>query len=88
MARLSRYLLLAAVLLFAQQATQLHALTHDPGHVSAKCLSFHSADNAIAGQVFTAPASSSPGFGFSEPVFTLHLPPRIVFDSRAPPALS
>ena len=104
MSSLFRHILLALVLLFSQQAAQLHALSHLPrdlaaglggekkappvGHAAEQCLAFHAIDSA-------APGIASPivaNCAASTPVagFNLPLPfaPRIVFDSRAPPSLS
>ena len=88
MRRSLRYLLIAFALLFAQQASQLHALQHSAGHPAAQCLAFHTADNALPSVAVTPdlPFAVPPGVaGFTLPI---SFPPRIEFDSRAPPALS
>jgi len=102
--RILRRLLIALVLLFGQQAAQLHALSHlgqalacaegeakgpcPAGHPAAQCLAFHAMDSALPSIAsaldlhHVAPVAPAP--------FTLPLPfpPRIAFDSRAPPVLS
>ena len=102
--RTLRHLLIALALLFAQQAAQLHALTHlkydlaklasgdrgvpPIGHPAEQCIAFHAVDSALAncGVAIEPPHVSLPAVAH----FTLPLPfpPRIAFDSRAPPALS
>ncbi|MGB5080179.1 MAG: hypothetical protein WBO23_05490 [Burkholderiales bacterium] len=104
MNRTFRHLLLAATLVFAQQAAQLHALAHfkhdlikaerggqcvpPVSHPAAQCIAFHAIDSVLAA---LAPAIDSiqialPAIG---PVaLPLPSPPRIEFDSRAPPVLS
>jgi hypothetical protein len=91
-------------LLLSQYAAQTHALSHlshelavaehgekntpPLGHPIEKCVAFHALDGAISSNsaasgsicVATPPAAQF--------VATLPFPPRIVFDSRAPPALS
>ena len=103
MGRSLRHLLFALALLFTQQAAQLHALSHlgpdqrvaagsrdsapPIGHPAEQCLAFHALDGAlpILALAFEPPrAEHSRLARFRLPV--LH-PPRIVFDSRAPPAL-
>lgn len=104
MNRTLRHLLIALALLFGQQAAQLHALSHraqDPsrvaggeksvppaGHPAAQCLAFHAMDSALPSVAPTFDLHHVPP---AAPVsFTLPLafPPRIAFDSRAPPVLS
>ena len=97
MKRALRHLLIALALLFSQQATQLHALSHlghdgkgapPVGHPAEQCLAFHALDSALP---ILAPDCEPPRVALSAvTLFTLPLlhPPRIVFDSRAPPALS
>jgi hypothetical protein len=99
MSRTVRYVLVAAALLFAQQAAQLHAFTHVPhdpakkstpfsNHPAAQCLAFHAVDSALPNAVRAVkpPRVAPPTVSY----FVLPLPfqPRIEFDSRAPPALS
>ena len=97
MRRALRHLLIALALLFSQQAAQLHALSHighdgngapPVGHPAEQCLAFHALDGALP---ILALACEPPQAALSAvPPFALPLlhPPRIVFDSRAPPALS
>ena len=82
-----RYLILAIALLFSQHATQLHALAHDSGHISAKCLSFHVADHAVPGAGIALPPAGSIFHEVSVTPEIIPSPTRVVFDSRAPPAL-
>ena len=104
MRRSLRHLLIALALLFTQQAAQLHALSHlgrdlkaaapgeerapPVGHPAEQCLAFHALDNAlpILALAFEPPRAELSSIAR----FTLPVPhpPRIVFDSRAPPALS
>jgi len=104
MRRTLRHLLLAAALVFAQQAAQLHALSHlksDPvmaerggqcvppvTHPAEQCLAFHAIDSVLAA---LAAAFDPPRVALPAIAsFALPLPfaPRIEFDSRAPPVLS
>jgi hypothetical protein len=104
MSRSLRHLLFALALLFTQQAAQLHALSHlghdlkaaalgeerapPVGHPAAQCVAFHALDSALPILAFSLEpprAARSAVARFTLP--QLH-PPRIVFDSRAPPALS
>jgi hypothetical protein len=104
MSRVLRHLLIALGLLFAQQAAQLHGLSHlghdlkaaahggkgapPVGHPAEQCLAFHALDSALP---ILAQGCEPPRIELSAvTLFTLPLvhPPRIVFDSRAPPALS
>ena len=99
MSRTLRYVLIAAALLFAQQAAQLHAFTHVPhdpakkgtpfsGHIAAQCLAFHAVDSVLPNVVRAVkpPRVAPPTVSYF--VLPLPLQPRIEFDSRAPPALS
>jgi hypothetical protein len=104
MNRTLRHLFVAAALVFAQQAAQLHALSHlkhdlikaelggkgvpPVGHPAEKCIAYHAVDSTLPS---LAAAIEVPRV--SQPVLvsvTLPLPfaPRIEFDSRAPPTLS
>jgi hypothetical protein len=99
--RTLRHLLIGAALLFAQQAAQLHALSHlgydlavaelgklhapPVGHPAEQCIAFHAVDNALPVHAL-APLAPQ----IAPPAvayFDLPLPfsPRIEFDSRAPP---
>ena len=102
--RTLRHLLLAAALVFAQQAAQLHALSHikrdvvmaerggkcvpPVNHPAEQCIAYHAVDSVLAA---LAPAIDPTRVALPAvaPV-ALPLPfaPRIEFDSRAPPALS
>lgn len=104
MNRTLRHLLIALALLFGQQAAQLHAFSHlaqDPsrvaggeknvppaGHPAAQCLMFHAVDSALPSllAVFEPVRASPPAP--ARVALPLPLPPRIEFDSRAPPVLS
>jgi hypothetical protein len=97
-----RHLLVAAALLFGQQAAQQHALSHlqhdvaecdgkctpSSGHPAAQCLAFHAVDSALPS---FAPAIDPPRVALPAiALAALPLPfsPRIEFDSRAPPPIS
>jgi len=103
MNRTLRRLLIALALLLGQQAAQLHAFSHlaqdqaripgseksvpPAGHPAAHCLMFHAVDSALPTllAVFEPVRAAPP-----EPAhitLPLPLPPRIEFDSRAPPIL-
>ena len=104
MNRSLRYFLLALVLLFSQQAAQLHALSHlkrdlaavleggkkapPVGHPVEQCLAFHAIDSALPGMVQPVIAHCAAPTVLA--AFSLPHPfaPRIVFDSRAPPPFS
>ena len=99
-----RHLLLAAALVFTQQAAQLHALSHvqhdmaraersgkcipPVSHPAEQCIAYHAVDSALPG---LALAIEPPRIAL-QAVAPISLPlpfsPRIVFDSRAPPVLS
>lgn len=102
--RTLRHLLIAVALVFAQQAAQLHALSHlkqnllsaerggmcipPVGHPAEQCIAYHAVGSALPG---LAVAIEPPRVSLPGVVpFALPLPfsPRIEFDSRAPPALS
>ena len=104
MNRTLRYLLVAVALVFAQQAAQLHALSHVQrdlakaerngkcvppiSHPAEQCIAYHAVDSTLPG---LAPAIDLPQVAlpaFRVFVLPLPFPPRIEFDSRAPPALS
>jgi hypothetical protein len=103
MNRTLRHLFVAAALVFAQQAAQLHALSHlrhdlakaergkcvpPVGHPAEKCIAYHAVDSALPG---LAPVIEPPRIAlpaFASVVLPLLQPPRIEFDSRAPPVLS
>jgi hypothetical protein len=104
MRRTLRHLLIALALVFAQQAAQLHALSHlkqdlvkaegggkcvpPVGHPAEQCIAFHAVDSALP---TLALAIDPPGIAlpiFAPVALPLPFPPRIEFDSRAPPLLS
>ncbi|HET7765126.1 MAG TPA: hypothetical protein VFK92_08545 [Burkholderiales bacterium] len=104
MNRTLRHLFVAAALVFAQQAAQLHALSHlkhdlikvESGgkcvppisHTAEKCIAYHAVDSTLPS---LAPAIDPPRIAlpaFAAVVLQLLQPPRIEFDSRAPPVLS
>jgi hypothetical protein len=104
MNRTLRHLFIAAALVFAQQAAQLHALSHTQrdlamaerggkcvppvSHPAEQCIAYHAVDSALPGLV---PAIDLPRVSLPA-VASVALPlpfaPRIEFDSRAPPVLS
>ena len=104
MSRTLRHLLIAAALVFAQQAAQLHALSHlqrnlamaerggkcipPVSHPAEQCIAYHAVDSALPGLV---PAIDLPRVSLPALAsVTLPLPfaPRIDFDPRAPPIRS
>jgi len=104
MNRTLRHLLVAAALVFAQQAAQLHALSHvqrdlakaerngkcipPVSHPAEQCIAYHAVDSALTG---LAVAIDPPRIALPAiaPVdLPLPFSPRIEFDSRAPPVLS
>ena len=104
MRRTLRHLLIALALVFAQQAAQLHSLSHlkqdlvkvqhggkcvpPLNHPAEQCIAFHAVDSALPALAL-AIEPPSVGFPASTPVvLPLPFPPRIEFDSRAPPLLS
>jgi hypothetical protein len=97
-------IVLALALLFAQHAAQMHSMSHlrhdllvaeygeknapPLGHTVDKCVAFHALYGTLTGgNTFIAPScvAVSPDVHF---VVAVPFPPRIVFYSRAPPALS
>ncbi len=99
-----RHLFLAAALVFAQQAAQLHALSHlnrnavmaerggkcipPVNHPAEQCIAYHAVDSVLAP---LAPAIDSPRVALpaiASVALPLPFAPRIEFDSRAPPVLS
>jgi hypothetical protein len=104
MNRTLRHLLVAFALVFAQQAAQLHALSHVQrdlaaaerggkcvppiSHPAEQCIAYHAVDSALPGLAIAVDLSR-----IALPVVApidLPLPfsPRIEFDSRAPPVVS
>lgn len=104
MNRTLRHLLVAVALVFAQQAAQLHALSHTQrdlaaaerggkcvppvSHPAEQCIAYHAVDSALPSlaQAIDLPQVALPAFAVAVP--SLLYPPRIEFDSRAPPSLS
>jgi hypothetical protein len=103
MNRTLRHLFIAAALVFAQQAAQLHALSHlrhdlikaeggkripPISHTAEKCIAYHAVDSTLPS---LAPVIEPPRIAlpvFAAVALPLLQPPRIEFDSRAPPVLS
>jgi len=99
-----RHILLALVLLFSQQAAQLHGLSHlkrelamaaggekkapPVGHPAEQCLAFHAVDSVLPG--VAQPLTVHCGVQDLVAAISLPVPfaPRIVFESRAPPSFS
>ena len=104
MNRTLRHLLIAAALVFTQQAAQLHALSHlqrdlvkaerggkcvpPLGHPAEQCIAYHAVDSTLPSlaPAIHLPQVELPAFAIVVP--PLPFPPRIEFDSRAPPVLS
>ena len=104
MKRTYRHLLLAAALVLAQQAAQLHALSHlkhdlvkaehrgqcipPINHPAEQCIAYHAVGSALPG----LPLAIVGVDVAIPPLATVHssvpFPPRIEFDSRAPPRFS
>ena len=104
MNRTLRHLFVAAALVLAQQAAQLHALSHlqrdlataertgkcvpPVSHPAELCIAYHAVDSTLPS---LAPALDPPQVAlpaFAVAVLPSLYPPRIEFDSRAPPFLS
>jgi hypothetical protein len=104
MNRTLRYLLIAAALVFAQQAAQLHILAHfkhDPikserggkcvppvNHPAEQCIAFHAVDSVLSNLALGIEPVRVVLPVLALAVLPPPFPPRIEFDSRAPPALS
>ena len=104
MGRVLRHLLIALALLFTQQAGQLHALSHlghdlkaaavgeerapPLGHPAEQCIAFHALDNALPILSFAVEPPRGALPDVARVTASAPRPSRIVFDSRAPPALS
>ena len=104
MNRTLRHLFVAAALVFAQQAAQLHALSHlkhdlikaqlggkgvpPVGHPAEKCIAYHAVGSTLPS--FAPAVFIQQGSTPALASVTLPIPfaPRIDFDSRAPPTLS
>jgi len=104
MNRTLRHLFVAAALVFAQQAAQLHALSHvkhdlikaelggkgvpPVGHPAEKCIAYHAVDSTLPSLAPAVDAVCPALPVLAAVVLSSSLPPRIEFDSRAPPVLS
>jgi len=104
MHRVLRHLLIAFALLFAQQAAQLHDLTHavrdlaaaargdkSPpplGHPAEQCLAFHAIGCALTSAQPLLDALRVAAQAIIGVATPLRAAPRIAYDTRAPPALS
>jgi len=104
MNRTVRHLLIAAALVFAQQAAQMHALSHlqrglvmaerggkcvpPVNHPAEQCIAYHAVDSALPGFALAVDLSRTALPAVAPVALPLAFSPRIVFDSRAPPALS
>jgi hypothetical protein len=104
MTRTLRYLLVATAVLFAQQGAQWHAFSHlgrglaaaqrgEKGapplsHPAEQCIAYHAVDSALPALALAVnpPRIALPAI--PPVVLPLPFPPRIEFDSRAPPLLS
>jgi len=99
-----RHLLLAAALVFAQQAAQLHALSHlkrdavmaerggkcvpPVNHPAEQCIAYHAVDSALPALTLAIELPRIALPAVAPGALPLPFSPRIVFDSRAPPVLS
>ena len=104
MRRVLHHLLIVFALLFAQQAAQLHDLTHavrdlaaaargdkSPpplGHPAEQCLAFHAIGCALAGTQPALEAQRVAAQALDGGALPLPAAPRIVYDTRAPPVFS
>src|SRR5712691_3477361 len=102
--RTLRHLLLAAALVFAQQAAQLHALSHAPhdmakaersgkcvppvNHPAEQCIAYHAVDSALPALALAIDLPQVTLPTTASAALPLPFSPRIEFDSRAPPVLS
>jgi len=104
MSRALRHVFIALALLVTQHAAQMHALSHlshdlavaahgeknapPLGHSIEKCVAFHGLGSVISNGSVAPWAACVAQQTVAQFVLPLPLPQRIVFDSRAPPALS
>ncbi len=102
--RTLRHLLLAAALVFAQQAAQLHALSHikrdlivaerggkcvpPVNHPAEQCIAYHAVDSALPALALAIEPPRIALPAVAPVALPLPFSPRIAFDSRAPPVLS
>jgi len=99
-----RHLLIAAALVFTQQAAQLHALSHvqhdmakaersgkcvpPVSHPAEQCIAFHAVDSVLPVLALAIEPSRIALPAIASFALPLPFAPRIEFDSRAPPVLS
>jgi len=99
-----RHLLLAAALVFTQQAAQLHALSHvqhdmakaersgkcvpPVSHPAEQCIAFHAVDSVLPVLALAIEPSRIALPAIASFALPLPFAPRIEFDPRAPPVLS
>ena len=104
MVRFLRHLLLGLALVVNQQAAQLHWLSHidydlavaqtsgksapPVGHPFERCLAFHAVGSALTSGAHSVESPCVAPSSFAQFLLAVPYPPRIVFDSRAPPTLS
>jgi hypothetical protein len=104
MSRTLRHLLVAAALVFAQQAAQLHALSHvqrdlaaaerggkcvpPVNHPAEQCIAYHAVDSTLPSLAAAIEAPRVSLPAAASAALPLPFAPRIEFDSRAPPVLS
>ena|SRR5262245_17463963 len=104
MNRTLRHLFVAAALVFAQQAAQLHALSHvkhdlikaqlggkgvpPVGHPAEKCIAYHAVDSTLPCLAPAIDLERVPLPVLASATLPIPFAPRIEFDSRAPPLLS
>jgi hypothetical protein len=97
-------IIFALALLLSQYAAQMHSMSHlqrelavaqhgernapPLGHSIEKCIAHHAVHSGITGSDPALASSCIADPPTAHFVVTLPFPPRIVFDSRAPPALS
>jgi hypothetical protein len=102
--RTLRHLLIAVALVFAQQAAQLHALSHlkqdlnkaerggkcvpPIGHPAEQCIAYHAVDSALPTLALAITPAQIALPAAAHFVLPLPFRPRIEFDSRAPPLFS
>jgi hypothetical protein len=99
-----RHVLIAAALVFAQQAAQLHALSHTQrdvamaerggkcvppvSHPAEQCIAYHAVDSAMPALALAIDPPRIALPAVTPVALPLPFSPRIEFDSRAPPLLS
>lgn len=103
MSRTLRHLFVAAALVFAQQAVQLHALSHVQrdlalaeggkcvppiGHPAEQCIAYHAVGSALPGLALVVVPPREALRSVAPIALPLPFSPRIEFDSRAPPLFS